>query len=42
MENRSAVLAKGDAEQLQLPEEHAFTAAHANRWLELIKEVDAP
>jgi len=42
MENRSAVLAKGDAEQLQLPEEHAFTAAHANRWLELIKDVDAP
>jgi RecT family len=42
MENRSAVLAKGDAEGLQLPEEQAFTAAHANRWLELVKDVDAP
>jgi len=42
VENRSAVLAKGDAENLQLPEEQAFTAEHANRWLELIREVDAP
>jgi phage recombination protein Bet len=42
VENRSAVLAKGDAEHLQLPEEVSFTADHANRWLALIKEVDAP
>jgi phage recombination protein Bet len=38
MDNRSAVLAKGDAEKLHLPEEQAFTSEHANRWLELIKE----
>jgi phage recombination protein Bet len=42
MENRSKVLAKGDAEHLQLPEEQSFTSEHANRWLELIKDVDAP
>lgn len=42
MENRSAVLAAGDNENLQLPEEVSFTADHANRWLALIKEVDAP
>lgn len=42
MENRSAVLAKGDAEGLQLPEEQSFTPDHANRWLELMKDVDAP
>jgi phage recombination protein Bet len=42
MENRSKVLAQGDAENLQLPEEQSFTADHANRWLELIREVDAP
>lgn len=42
MENRSKVLAKGDAENLQLPEEQSFTAEHANRWLELIRGVDAP
>ncbi len=42
MDNRSAVLAKGDAEHLQLPEESSFTSDHANRWLDLIKDVDAP
>jgi phage recombination protein Bet len=42
VENRSAVLAKGDAEHLQLPEEASFTSDHANRWLDLIKDVDAP
>jgi phage recombination protein Bet len=42
VENRSAVLARGDAERLQLPEEVSFTVEHANRWLELVKEVDAP
>jgi phage recombination protein Bet len=42
VENRSAVLAKGDAERLQLPEEASFTSDHANRWLEIIKDVDAP
>ena len=42
VENRSAILAKGDAEHLQLPEEQSFTPEHANRWLELVKEVDAP
>lgn len=42
VENRSAVLAKGDAEHLQLPDEASFTSDHANRWLELIKDVDAP
>jgi phage recombination protein Bet len=39
VENRSAVLAKGDAERLQLPEEASFTAEHANRWLALMQEV---
>lgn len=42
MDHRSEILAKGDAENLQLPEEQGFTAVHANRWLELIKELDAP
>jgi phage recombination protein Bet len=41
-ENRSKILAQGDAENLQLPEEQSFTADHANRWLELIRGVDAP
>jgi phage recombination protein Bet len=41
-DQRSGVLAKGDAENLQLPEDQSFTAEHANRWLELVREVDAP
>jgi phage recombination protein Bet len=37
-DERSAALVKADAEKLPLPEEVGFTADHANRWLELMRE----
>jgi phage recombination protein Bet len=37
-DDRSAALVKADAEKLPLPEEVGFTADHANRWLELMRE----
>lgn len=40
-EQRSKVLAKGDALNVQLPEEQSFTSAHANQWLSIIDEVRA-
>jgi phage recombination protein Bet len=39
MEQRSAVLAKGDAERVHLPEEKSFSFKDANSWLSIIEEV---
>jgi phage recombination protein Bet len=40
-ENKSQALEVADKERVPLPDEVSFTAEHANRWLEIFKEVTA-